>query len=137
MAHGIEPVVYQQKEIAIIFRRDIAVTEIRFLTDPTNFFQVGIHDRKKSISLPAHMHNCPAPITIDEIHEVLYVITGKLRVTMLSKSNKVIAKKLLSKGDAILLKSQAHKVEFIGHTRVFEIKQGPYPGAAKAKKYIK
>ena len=47
-----------------------------------------------------------------------------------------IAKKLLIAGDAILLKSQAHSVEFLGNARVFEIKQGPYPGDSHAKHYL-
>lgn len=136
MTRGIEPIVYQKKEVACVYRRTIPVSGIRFLTKPNNAFQIGIHDRKKQVSLPAHTHNCPKPLIISEIQEVLYVIEGKIRVTIVSEANAVIAKKLLSSGDAILLKSQAHSVEFLGNARVFEIKQGPYPGDAHAKHYL-
>jgi mannose-6-phosphate isomerase-like protein (cupin superfamily) len=133
---GIEPILYQKNEIACIYRKNIPVDTIRFLTAPENPFQIGIHDRKAVMKLPPHIHNCPLPITISEIQEVLYVIKGKIRVTMMSGSKKIIAKKLLSEGDAILLKSQAHSVEFLGNSRVFEIKQGPYPGDKHAKHYL-
>ncbi len=136
MTRGVEPILYQKKEIACVYRRTVPVDGIRFFTTPDNAFQIGIHDRKKPMKLPAHTHNCPKPLTIAEIQEVLFVIKGKIRVTMVSDSNTVIAKKLLSSGDAILLKSRAHSVEFLGNARVFEIKQGPYPGDAHAKHYL-
>ena len=136
MTRGIEPILYQKKEVACVYRRTIAVSGIRFLTAPNNTFQIGIHDRKKPIKLPAHIHNCPKPLAIAEIQEVLFVIRGKIRVTMVSDSNTVIAKKLLSAGAAILLNSHAHSVEFLGNARIFEIKQGPSPGDAHAKHYL-
>lgn len=136
MTLGIESIVYQEKEVACVYRRTIPVSGIRFLTKPDNAFQIGIHDRKQPIKLPAHIHNCPKPLIISEIQEVLYVIEGKIRVTIVTETNAVIAKKLLSSGDAILLKSQAHSVEFLGNARVFEIKQGPYPGDTHAKHYL-
>ncbi|MBI4065017.1 hypothetical protein HY409_01440 [Candidatus Gottesmanbacteria bacterium] len=136
MIRGVEPILYQKKEVACVYRRTIPVSGIRFLTKPDNAFQIGLHNRKQPIKLPAHIHNCPTPLSISEIQEVLYVIKGKIRVTIVSEENAVIAKKLLSAGDAILLKSQAHSVEFLGNARVFEIKQGPYPGEAHAKHYL-
>lgn len=133
---GIEPVKYKGQEVACIYRKNIQVADIKFLTRPENFFQIGIHDRTNRIKLPAHTHNCPHPLTVDAIQEVLYVIRGKIRVSIVAENNKLIAKKLLSAGDAILLKSQAHGVEFLGNARVFEIKQGPYPGFKHAKHYL-
>ena len=44
------------------------------------------------------------------------------------------SQKLLSAGDAILLKSGAQRR--ILNARIFEIKQGPYPGDAHAKHYL-
>lgn len=136
MANGIEPIIYKKTEVACVYRKNIPVDDIRFLTTTDNAFQIGLHDRKKPIRLPAHIHNCPKPIVVKEIQEVLFVIKGKIRVTILTKKNIVLAIKLLSPGDAILLKTQAHQVEFLGNARVFEIKQGPYPGDAHAKHYL-
>lgn len=131
-----EPIIFQKKEVACVYRSTISVSGVRFLTTQDNAFQIGLHDRKDPVKLPAHTHNCPKPLIIPEIQEVLFVIKGKIRVTIVSEENAVIAKKLLSAGDAILLKSQAHSVEFLGNARVFEIKQGPYPGDAHAKHYL-
>lgn len=133
---GVEPVLFEKKEIACVYRASIAVDTIQFLTLPDNPFQIGIHDRKKPITLPPHIHNCPKAIIVSEIQEVLYVVKGKIRVTMMSENQKIISRKLLSAGDAILLKSQAHSVEFLGNCRVFEIKQGPYLGDKHAKHYL-
>lgn len=136
MTIGVEPILYQNKEVACVYRKTIAVDGLRFFTTPDNPLQVGIHDQKKLLVLPTHSHNVPKPIVVTQIQEVLYVIAGRIRVTIISESNKLLAKKLLSAGDAILLKSQAHKVEFLRNSRVFEIKQGPYPGEAHAKHYL-
>lgn len=134
--NGIEPILYKKKEIACVYRNTIEVSGIRFLTEKDNPFQIGIHHRERKIALPAHIHNCPKPITISEIQEILYVIKGKIRVTMMNEKQNIISRKLLSQGDAILLKTQAHQVEFLGGSRVFEIKQGPYPGDKHAKHYL-
>ena len=133
---GIEPILYQHKEVACIYRKNLPVKGIRFLTTPDNFFQIGIHDRKDKIKLPPHTHNCPKPLTVNAIQELLYVIRGKIRVTLVSEDQKLIAEKLLSAGDAVLFISEGHGVEFLGNARVFEIKQGPYPGAENAKHYL-
>lgn len=136
MIQGVEPILYINKEIACVYRKNIPVSSIQFLTTPDNAFQIGIHDRKAVTKLPPHIHNCPKPIMVKEIQEVLYVIKGKIRVTIMSESKKIIDTKTLSVGDAILLKTQAHQVEFLGNARVFEIKQGPYPGATHAKRFL-
>ena len=133
---GIEPILYKGEKVACVYRKDIVVSDIKFLTTPDNLFQIGIHDRKDQVQLPAHTHNVPSPITINQIQEVLFVMKGKIRVTMLTETSAVISKKLLIAGDAILLISQAHQVEFLGNTRVFEIKQGPYPGDGHAKHFL-
>lgn len=131
---GIEPIIHNTLEVACVYRSSLVVkNNIQFLTSQDNPFQIGIHDRKEKIRLPTHLHNCPKPIEISEIQELLYVISGQIRVYMYTKDNKKIAQKLLSPGDAILLKSAAHSVEFLGNARVFEVKQGPYPGYAHAK----
>mgnify|MGYP001569458735 CR=1 FL=1 len=136
MTDGIEPIYYQKKEVACVYRKTITVKNIRFLTTPDNAFQIGIHDRKLPIKLSPHTHNCPKPLSIPEIQELLFVIKGKIRIRIVTDTKKLIAKKLLSEGDAVLFKSQAHGVEFLGNARVFEVKQGPYPGDAHAKHYL-
>lgn len=136
MIQGVEPIIYKKKEIACIYRKNIPVNSIQFLTTPDNPFQIGIHDRKLPIKLSPHTHNCPIPLSIGEIQELLFVMKGKIRVTIVSEKNKIIATKLLSRGDAVLFKTQAHGVEFLGNARVFEVKQGPYPGDAHAKHYL-
>ncbi|HLD24447.1 MAG TPA: hypothetical protein VJB96_00875 [Patescibacteria group bacterium] len=134
--NGVEPILHEGKEIAIVYRASIEVSERLFLTENNNPFQIGLHERKKGTKIPAHLHNCPAPLSIAEIQEFLYVVKGSIRLTMLTEKKETIAVKDLAAGDSVLLKSQAHRVEFLDNARIIELKQGPYPGHEYAKTYL-
>ncbi len=136
MTPGVEPILYENDEIACVYRASIPVSERLFLTDENNPFQIGLHDRKKGAKVPAHLHNCFTPLTVTEIQEFLYVVSGTIRVTMLDKDMKEIAVKDLTTGDSMLLRRQAHRVEFLDDARIIELKQGPYPGHHDAKTYL-
>lgn len=136
MTPGVEPILYKDKEIAIVYRASINVQERKFLTTEDNPFQIGLHERKKGTKIPAHLHNCPKPLSISEIQEFLYVVRGTIHLTMLNVKNETIAVKDLTAGDSVLLKSQAHRIEFLDDARIIELKQGPYPGHEYAKTYL-
>lgn len=136
MTPGVEPILYEGKEIAVIYRASIEVSERLFLTENNNPFQIGLHERKKGTKIPAHLHNCPQPLAISEIQEFLYVVRGSIRLTMLNAKNETIDVKDLTTGDSVLLKSQAHRIEFLNDARIIELKQGPYPGHEYAKTYL-
>lgn len=136
MTPGVEPILYEGKEIAVVYRASIEVSERLFLTESNNPFQIGLHERKKGTKIGAHLHNCPKPLSISEIQEFLYVVRGTIRLTMLTKKNETIAVKGLTVGDSVLLKSQAHRIEFLDDARIIELKQGPYPGHEYAKTYL-
>lgn len=131
-----EPILFENKEIAIVFRADMDIPERLFATTDDNPFQVGFHERKKGTKIPAHLHNCPKPLSISEIQEFLYVAKGTIQLTMMTADKKTIAVKDLHAGDSVLLKSQAHRVEFLDDARIIELKQGPYPGHEYAKTYL-
>ncbi len=133
---GVEPIMYHRSEIACVYRASIRVPNRLFLTPDENAFQIGIHERKKGTSIPAHIHNCPTPLEICEIQEFLYIVSGSVKITLLTEKMKTIAVKKLHAGDSILLKTQAHRVEFLDDARIIELKQGPYPGHEYAKTYL-
>ena len=135
-ARGVEPIMYQRTEIACVYRASIQVSDRLFLTPDANAFHIGIHERKKGTSIPAHIHNCPIALEISEIQEFLYIVSGSVKITLLTETLETIATKILRAGDSILLKTQAHRVEFLDHARIIELKQGPYPGKAYAKKFL-
>jgi hypothetical protein len=134
---GVEPIFYKKREIACIYRSSIRISDrLLFLTPDENAFQIGIHERKKGTSIPAHIHNCPKPLEIPEIQEFLYIVSGSVKITLLTDKLETIAVKILRAGDSILLKTQAHRVEFLDDARIIELKQGPYPGHEYAKTYL-
>ena len=136
MSDGIESIVYEGKEVASVYRHNLPVSGLKFLTPDSYPFQIGIHERPKGTLIKAHLHNCPKPISVSEIQEFLYVVSGSITVTVLTERKKVIDVKTLFPGDSILLCSLAHRVEFSENARIIELKQGPYPGKEYAKRYL-
>lgn len=134
---GVEEIRNGKKLLAIVFRKNITVDGVKFLTDEQNPFQIGVHQRKKGVSLNAHIHKITKPLKIKTIQEVLYIQRGKILVTLYTKSGKVIVKKQLLENDSILLLDVGHGVEFLEDSRIFQVKQGPYLGTVHAKIYLK
>lgn len=131
-----EKILYGKTLIAIIFRKNIKVEGVKFLTDETNPFQVGIHNRQKGVHLAPHVHRLDKPLIINSVQEILYIVEGKIRISLYSTNGKKIVTKILSSGDSILLVSGGHGLDFIENSRIFEIKQGPYPGSDHAKAFL-
>lgn len=122
--------------VAIIFRKNIKVEGVKFLTEETNPFQVGMHNRQKGVRLAPHVHRLEKPLIINSIQEILYVVKGKIRISLYGTNGKKIAAKILTSGDSILLISGGHGLDFLENSRIFEIKQGPYPGSDRAKSFL-
>lgn len=134
---NVEKVKEDEKLIAVIFRKNITADGVKFLTEESNPFQVGIHSRKKGTNLPPHVHKIEKPLTIKSIQEILYIVSGKVKVSLYGTKGKKIKSKTLLSGDSILLVSGGHGVDFLESSRIFEVKQGPYPGATHAKIFLK
>lgn len=134
---GLENIFYNKKIIATIYRRYLSVKGLKFFTDLSNFFQIGIHERTKGVSLIPHIHKLDKPLSINTIQEVLFVQHGRIRIKFYTSSGDLITKKILKTGDCVLLISDGHGVDFLEDSRVLEIKQGPYPGSAHAKIHLK
>lgn len=133
---GLEKVYSGKKLIAIIFRKSIKVSNLKFFTDKKNPFQIGIHNRKKGIKLDPHFHKLEKPLIIKEIQEILFIQRGKIRIELYSSAMKLLSRKILKAGDNILLISGGHGVEFMEDSVIYEVKQGPYPGSKVAKIYF-
>ena len=121
---GIKDIVSGDKLIAKIFRKNIKLSGVQFFTDPTNPFQIGIHERSKGISLLPHIHKLTSTLKIRAIQEILFVQRGKIKMTFYTKIGKYITQSILNEGDSVLLINGGHGVEFLTDARVFEVKQG-------------
>lgn len=135
---GVEDIFYRKKLIAIVYRHDIPLDEgVQFLTAPDNPFQIGMHLAPKGKIMKPHFHRLDTALTIETIEELLMVVTGSIAVSLYNKKGEVIERKILNPGDSILLMHEGHGVEVLEDTKIFEVKQGPYPGALNAKLYLK
>lgn len=131
-------IIYDKKlQIAVILRSSILISGVNFFTSKDNPLQIGIHQNPKGTKLQPHFHVRTGSIEIKKIQEVLVVQRGKIRVTLYSKKGKIIAKKILSEGDLILLMEDGHGVDFIKDSQIYIIKQGPFLNTLHQKIFIR
>lgn len=119
---------------AILIVSDTTVDNIEFITLPENEIQVGLMKRDSSSPVKPHVHN-PIKRTILSTQEFLWLRSGKMKVNLFNDEYLIQHSVILESGDAILLCSGAHSIEFLEPCQLLEIKQGPYL-ATKDKSYI-
>lgn len=128
----IQEIKYEGKILAMVFSKKIKADGVKFLTPSDYPLQVGLLDHKKGKSVPPHIHR-DLKYNVNTTQEFLYVEKGIVDIIIFNKQWKKVKKVRLTKGDSILFVSCGHSVNIHKNTRVFEIKQGPYPGNKKAK----
>jgi cupin fold WbuC family metalloprotein len=131
-----QSIIYQGKEIARIIRSHEIVGS-DFFTDNDSFLQVGIHNKPAHTEVVPHAHECD-PFLVNRMEEVLFIIKGKVVVTMYDQvSGDVIEKVTLKTHDTMVHFSQGHGLTFLKPTILFEVKQGPFKGTENSKIYFK
>jgi len=131
----VEHVYHLGQLVSIIVRAHHKVDDLEFFTDPLNPLQVGLHNKKAGVALKPHIHLSNTKV-ITEIQEVLYVISGRIKVTFYTIDGDIIDSSILGPGGSCIQISQGHGVDIIEDARIFEVKQGPYPGTQHAKIYM-
>lgn len=125
------------EKVAMVFRAGLEVPDgVHFYTTEDAPFQVGMHNRSAGVQLTPHIHRMDHPITVTKIQEMLFLISGKIKVTLYTKDGLPGTSVELETGDSILLASGGHGVEYLEDTKMIEVKQGPYPGTSNAKIYF-
>lgn len=133
----IDRIKHKGKEVAILIRHGHEVEQAEFLTSLDEPMQVGLLNRSAGQIAPAHRHIFPET-KVNSLYEFIYVVKGHLRMNIYDeRTEKLIYQTDMIAGDAILHKAQAHGVEFLEETLIYEVKQGPYPGDKHAKVYLK
>jgi len=129
--------IYHLKElVAIVVRANHKIDNLEFVSSELDPLQVGFHDKKAGISLAPHIHISNTKV-IDKIQEVLYIIKGRVRATFYTIDGEIIDSTILKTGDTLVQISMGHGFEILKPTKIFEVKQGPYPGTKHAKIYFK
>lgn len=132
----IKEIIYNNKLVAIVYRKTKEESNINFLTKPSNNFQVGILNHPKNHIIPAHIHN-PIKRIIKGTNEMLYIEKGKVKILFYNKKKEKIGEEILVAGELVNLISQAHGFEFLEKSRLIYVKQGPYLNKEKDKSILK
>lgn len=137
MRRSFFPITHQGEVIALIIRSFHQVDDVAFFTPEINPLQVGLQSRPKGHQVLPHVHTAQ-DIRITDVHEVFYLITGQVRLTMYDHANGVKIKSvILNAGDTAIHMGEGHGLEFLQDSLLFEVKQGPYSGVKTAKVYLK
>ncbi|MBI3332455.1 hypothetical protein HYZ99_05910 [Candidatus Peregrinibacteria bacterium] len=119
---------------ALFFGKELKPDGARFVTERTMPFQVGVIERPAGYGVKAHQHP-PQTYDVRTTSEFLYLEHGKMEVTIYDEEWTVLKKHVMSAGDAMLSLGGGHSMEVLEPVRLFEVKQGPFPGDKQSKSY--
>ncbi|TDH27830.1 hypothetical protein EXU57_05020 [Segetibacter sp. 3557_3] len=124
----VEKILDNEAIVAIIIRSQYNNEGIEFFT-PHNFSQqLGYMSRPKGYNVQPHTHRI-IERTVTLTQEVLFVKSGKVRISLFDNDGVFLDDKIVGSGDVILLASGGHGLEVLEDAEIVEIKQGPYSGA--------
>ena len=122
------------EELAYIVRHSWVPQQTEFLT-PDNFGQqMGMIVYGAGRSIVPHVH---LPV-IREVHgtsEVIVVRQGLCEIDIYNSDKVFLTTRQLEVGDIVLLLRGGHGFRMIEDTVLFEVKQGPYVGAADKERF--
>ena len=113
--------------IAIIIRANFEKEGIEFFTPPYFSQQLGYMKREKGYNIEAHTHQI-VERKVSETQEVLFIKSGKVKITLFDHNFNFLEDKIVTTGDVILLAAGGHALEMLEESELIEVKQGPYAG---------
>ena len=125
----VEVIKHLNREFALILRASFRSEGIEFFTSNDFSQQLGYMNRPHGYVIPPHVHN-PVPREVQFTKEVLFIISGKVRVDFYDDDQNYLESRILYQGDVILLAFGGHGFEMLEATEMIEVKQGPYAGEA-------
>jgi len=131
-----EIIKHNNKRYAFIIRKQKEFIGKQFFGESKDFLQIGYMNLNKNDVIQPHKH-IKKEIRVKLTQEVLYMLSGKMKVNFYDSKNKIIDNTILFDGDLIILLSGGHGFEFLEDSKIIEIKQGPYKGKEKDKVIIK
>lgn len=123
------------KIIAIVVKRDFRKDGVNFVSKQAFPLQLGVSGYKKGAKIKPHFH-IEKEIKVNKIQEVVHIESGRTIVNLYDLNGKKFKLVELSDGDIIFFVNGGHGFEMIEDTKIIEVKQGPYPGRDKDKKYL-
>jgi hypothetical protein len=122
--------------LALVIRDEYWKEGLNFVSSDEDYQQVGIWEYNKGKKLEPHIH-LVAPREVLRTQEVVFVKDGRVRADIYTEKEEFLKSVELKKGDVIILLNGGHGYEILeDHTRVLEVKNGPYVGADKDRKRL-
>jgi cupin fold WbuC family metalloprotein len=123
-----------------ILARHITESDINkgltFFTEESDYLQVGAWRYEKGKRLLPHIHNLVRRES-DRTQECVVVVKGCIRVTIYDEEGRFLERISVNAGEAVILLAGGHDYEIADNDSiVFEVKNGPYPGAEIDRKRI-
>lgn len=122
-------ILHNGNRLALHLTLDDVNSGLNFFTGEDEFLQLGAWRYESGKQLAAHNHNI-VPRNSDRTQELVVVLKGELVATIYSEEDELIDTVPVRTGEVLLLQSGGHGYEITQEdTVVFEVKNGPYPGA--------
>ena len=128
MTTGVETIAWNGVPLAHVIRADLSPPATTFVTPDESAMQVGMVVHPAGNTIRRHRHR-PRQATSGAVVEVLVVRRGRCEVDVYTDTDELAATRELCAGDAIVLVHGGHGFRILEDTVLFEVKQGPYPGA--------
>jgi len=112
---------------AIIIRHAYSKEGIHFFTPPEFSQQLAYMARPAGYTIAPHIHRRVAR-EVFYTQEVLFIKSGKVKISFYDDEQKLICARVLEAGDVIMLATGGHGFEMLEPTEIIEVKQGPYTG---------
>lgn len=123
-----ENIIYNRKVLARHIKAEDLEGPFMFFTENSDHLQISRWNHPRGRVCPAHKHNTILR-TIDKVHEVIHIISGRLRVTVYNENDIPVKEIILKPGDTLYSLDCGHKYEVLeDNTRVIEVKNGPFMG---------
>lgn len=111
---------------------------LNFYSSDGDFLQVGTWGYDKGKELLPHIHNKGVARQIDRTQEVVHVIEGRLKASVFSEDEALVATLVIEKGDTLILFAGGHSYQIMDdNTTVLEVKNGPYVGPNRDRRRFK
>lgn len=114
-------------DLALILRAKYQAEGIEFFTPNSYSQQLGYMKRDAGYKIQPHLHK-PVLRQVEYTNEVLFIKSGKVKVSFYSEAQRFLFDRILEEGDIILLIRGGHGFHFLEPSEIIEVKQGPYAG---------
>ena len=114
---------------AVIVSSHFQDDKLKFLTPQEAILQLGYMKHPSGYSIAPHIHN-KVRREIYGTQEVLFIKSGKVKVTLYSEEKIETSQHVLNTGDFIIFLEGGHGIQVIEEAEIVEVKNGPYAGYA-------